>query len=206
MDAYRCIVSKRDLRTYTDEPIPDSLLMRILEAGRRSGSAVNRQPWAFIVVAEREQLRRLSGCGRFAGHLATAAAVVVVVVDAARDLFDAGRCAQSMMLAAWAHGIASCPTTLHHDARAREILGVPDGLVLATALAFGYPHPKGRGRLERAVLRVLAGRGRKPLAALIHSGRYGVRATRVRTAPGSSEAEPTRRTARTTRSAPCALR
>ncbi|MDR7544736.1 MAG: nitroreductase family protein [Armatimonadota bacterium] len=175
MDAYRCIVTKRDLRTYDDRPIAQDLLLRILDAGRRSGSARNRQPWEFIVVTERAQRGRLARCGRFARHLATAAAVIVLVVDAARDLFDAGRCAQNMMLAAWSAGVASCPATLHDEDCAREVLGLPAGRVVATAIALGYPHPAGRGRIESMALRILVARGRKPLAALLHWNRYGAR-------------------------------
>jgi nitroreductase len=175
METYRLIVSKRDLRTYTDRPIPRDVLLRILDAGRRSGSARNRQPWEFVVVTDRGQLTRLSRTGRFTAHLATAAAVVVVLVDAARDLFDAGRCAQNMMLAAWSLSVASCPATLHDDAEARMALSLPDGPVIATAIAFGYPHPAGRGHIEGLTLRILAGRGRKPLAATVHWNRYGVR-------------------------------
>lgn len=206
MDAYRCIVTKRDLRTYTDQPIPDEVLTRVLDAGRRSGSAVNRQPWEFIAVTDRAQLRRLSRCGRFAAHVGTAAAAVIIVVDAVRDLFDAGRCAQSMMLAGWAQGVASCPATLHHEAAAREVLGIPDGRVLATAIAFGYPHPKGRGRIEGVVLKILAGRGRKPLATLVHRDRYGIRAAQIKRAPAPSEAASTPRIVRTARSAACGRR
>jgi nitroreductase len=175
MDAYRCVVSKRDLRTYTDRAIPADVLERILDAGRRSGSARNRQPWQFIVVADHEQKARLARTGRFTAHLSGAAVIIVIVVDAARDLFDAGRCAQNMMLAAWSQGVASCPATLQHDAAARAVLGLPSGAVLATAIAFGYPHPEGRGGTERLALRILAGRGRKPLAQVVHRDRFGSR-------------------------------
>lgn len=175
MNAYRCIVTKRDLRAYSDRLLPDDLLMRILEAGRRSGSARNRQPWEFVVVTNRDQLRRLARCGRFAGHLATAAAAVVILVESAGDLFDAGRCAQSLMLGAWSLGVASCPATLHDDTAARSLLGVPDRLQVAISIALGYPHPKGRGRFERLVLGLVAGRGRKPIGRLVHWERYGAR-------------------------------
>jgi nitroreductase len=175
MDAFRRLISKRDIRTYTDRPIPEEVLTRILEAGRRSGSARNRQPWQFVVVTDPALRRRLSRCGRFAAHLAAAAAVVVIVVDDPRDLFDAGRCAQSMMLAAWLQGVASCPASLHDDRGARAALALPDGLVVATAVALGYPDPAGRGCIERLALRVLAGRGRRPLSALVSWDRYGNR-------------------------------
>lgn len=175
MDLYRCVVTKRDLRTFTGQAIEPGLLRRILDAGRRSGSARNRQPWQFVAVTDREVLQRLARCGRFAGHLASAPAAVVILVEEHSQLFDAGRCAQSMMLAAWSMGIASCPVTLHHDAETRAALGLPEGPVVATAIALGYPDPRGRGRLERLALRVIAGRGRKPLADLVHWNRYGQR-------------------------------
>ncbi|MBM3470852.1 MAG: nitroreductase [Armatimonadetes bacterium] len=175
VDLYRCVVTKRDLRTFTGQTIEPGPLRRVLNAGRHSGSARNRQPWQFVAVTDRDVLRRLARCGRFAGHLATAAAAVVILVEERGHLFDAGRCAQSMMLAAWGMGIASCPVTLHHDAQTRAALGLPKGPVVATAIALGYPDPRGRGRLERLALRAIAGRGRKPLVDLVHWNQYGRR-------------------------------
>lgn len=169
------MISKRDLRTFTDQAIEQDSLLRILEAGRRSGSARNRQPWQFVAVTDAGVRQLLARCGFFAGHLASAAAAVVILVEDNKQLFDAGRCAQSMMLAAWSMGIASCPVTLHHDAETRAALGLPEGLVVATAIALGYPDPRGRGRIERLSLRVIAGRSRKPLADLVHWNRYGQR-------------------------------
>ncbi len=176
MDAYRCLVTKRDLRNYTDRAIDRTVLLQILRAGRRSGSARNRQPWQFIVVTDREILRRLARCGWFAAHLGAAAAVVVVTVESTRDLFDAGRCAQNLMLAGWSLGVASCPATLHHDAEVGRVLALTDNLIVGTAIAFGYPHPRGRSRRERLALAIIAGRGRKPLETLVHWDRYGNRA------------------------------
>ena len=176
MDAYRCVVSKRDLRTYTHRPLDRPTLFKILDAGRRAGSSRNRQPWEFIAITDRAVLGRLARCGRFARHLADAAAVVIILVDDARSLFDAGRCAQNMMLAGWSLGITSCPATLHHETVAREVLGIPEKLILATAVAFGHPDPRGRGRIERLALSVITGRGRKPLGSMLHWDRYGRRA------------------------------
>ena len=175
MDAYTCVVTKRDLRSYTDQGIERETLVKILEAGRRSGSARNRQPWQFVVITDRDALRRLARCGRFTGHLATAAAAVTLVVETTRDLFDAGRCAQNLMLAAASLGIASCPATLQDLADARRLLELPPDAVIATAIAFGHPHPRGRGRVERLALSIVAGRSRKPLDSLVHWERYGQR-------------------------------
>ena len=52
MDAYLAIASKRDVKTYADRPLADDSIARILDAGRLSGSAKNRQPWQFVVVED----------------------------------------------------------------------------------------------------------------------------------------------------------
>jgi len=173
MDAYACITGKREIRTFADRPLERGVLLKILDAGRRSGSSRNRQPWHFVVIEDRQRLRALARCGRFAQHIAGAAAAVVILVDAARDAFDAGRGAQNMVLAAWSLGIGSCPATLHRGDAARALLGAPGSKSIAIAASFGYPHPRGRGPLERAVLGVLTGRGRRPLASMVSWEEYG---------------------------------
>ncbi len=173
MDAYAYITGKREIRTFADRPLDVEILRRILDAGRRSGSSRNRQPWHFVVVRDRQRRTALSRCGRFAQHLAGAAAVVVILTEDARHAFDAGRCAQNMMLAAWALGVGSCPATLHQAERAREVLGAPPTMTVAIALSFGYPDPGGRGPVERAVMRVLTGRGRRPLESIVSWERFG---------------------------------
>jgi len=173
MTAYDVIVSKQELRSYTDRPLPAETLRKILNAGRMSGSSRNRQPWHFVVVRDRARLRQLAGFGRFTQHLPGAAAVVCLVVDGPGALFDAGRCAQNLMLGAWALGVASCPATLHREKEARAFLAIPDGHLVATAIAFGYARPGGRGAVERTALRILAGRGRRPLASMISWEQHG---------------------------------
>ncbi len=174
MDTYRCITTKRDLRSFTDAPIPEDTLRKILNAGRHSGSSRNSQPWRFVVIQDRTRLKALAAFGRFAQHVATAAAAIVIVIDEARQAFDAGRCAQNMMLAAWTWGIASCPATLHDAQDAKRFLGVPDAKTIAIAISLGYPDPRGRRPVERTVLRILSGRGRHPLDAIVSWEQYRV--------------------------------
>src|SRR3970040_1469934 len=131
MDTYRCIVTKRELRTFTDRPVPEEILRQILNAGRMSGSSKNTQPWHFVVVRDRRRLRELSGFGRFAQHVASAAAAVCVVIDSPRALFDAGRCTKKMMPAGWKPAVPPSPASMHRAEDARAFLGAPDGHVVA---------------------------------------------------------------------------
>jgi nitroreductase len=143
MDAYTCIRTKRDTRTYQDRPIDRESLRHILQAGRMAGSAKNLQPWRFVILEDASQKRELAACGQFAQHIVSAPVVVAIVLPEGGREFDSGRCAQNMMLAAWAEGITSCPVTMHDGDCALRVLGIPGGYRVSIVLAFGYPPPSG---------------------------------------------------------------
>ncbi len=79
METWDAITSRRNVRTYTEEPISEDDLDRILEAAWRTPSARNQQRWDFIVVTNREQLGELSKCWQGAGHIAGSAATIALV-------------------------------------------------------------------------------------------------------------------------------
>ena len=82
--------------------------------------------------------------------------------------FDIGRVSQNMMLAAFARGVGSCPVTLHDEACAAAVLGVPDDHSVRYALCFGYPDDEA----ERAARAGRGYGGRKPLDQLVRHNRF----------------------------------
>lgn len=161
MDAYTCICTKRDTRSYEARPIPEESLRHILQAGRMAGSAKNLQPCRFVVVEDEAKKRGLATCGQFAHYIPSAPVVVAVVLPEDGREFDAGRSAQNMMLAAWAEGITSCPVTMHDGECALRVLGIPKSHRVSIVLAFGYPLPS--EPLSRGMPRL-------PLDELVHRG------------------------------------
>lgn len=141
MDAYKAIITKRDTRAYTDEPIGEEALRRILQAGRMAGSSKNRQPVRFVVVRDKAHMAELAKCGDFSEPLAPATAAVAVCVGPEGLDFDGGRAAQNIMVAAWNEGIASCPVRIHHEDCGREVLGLPEGWRISMVIALGHPDP-----------------------------------------------------------------
>ena len=174
MDTFRAIKTLRAVRQYTDQPIDDAIITRILDAGRWAGSSKNTQPWQFVVVKERETLNRLAACGTFASHLREAAFAIVIVTETMpRADFDSGRAIQNMMLAAWGDAVGSCIASMHREADAKKIVGVPERLKLQQAIAFGYPRPDVTPTIEGKPLKdVLAKLGRSPLAEIVHHERW----------------------------------
>jgi nitroreductase len=168
MDVYRAIVDKRDQRGFLPRAIPEEALRKILQAGRMTGSSKNREPNRFVVVRDRERLASIAALGRQARWLADAA-LLVAIVQTERHEYDAGRCAQNMMLAAWGEGIGSCPAHVPETELA-TLLGVPASLHPNRVIGFGYVDPA-RAGAPRSVARQ-----RLPLSELTHRERWQVRA------------------------------
>ena len=160
MDAYRAIVDKRDQRAFLPRPIPEDALRRILQAGRMTGSSKNIEPNRFVVVRDRERVAAIGALGAHVRWLARAAAIVVIA-QTQRHEYDAGRCAQNMMVAAWADGIGSCPAHVP-EAALGELLAVPADLHVNRVIGFGYIDP------ERAAPPRSVARRRRPLEELTH--------------------------------------
>lgn len=163
MDAYQAIITKRDTRHFTREPIPEDVLTRILQAGRMAGSSKNTQPVRMVVLRDPESRKALAGCGDYAAHMNESAAAIAVVLAPGGSGFDAGRVAQNLMVAAWAEGITSCPTSMHRPECATQALGLPEGHSVAIVLAIGYPDSK---------YPLSGGRQRLPLDELVHWERW----------------------------------
>lgn len=159
MDPYLAIASKRDERAYAETPVPADVRERILDAGRLSGSSKNRQRWEFVVVSGGAK-EGLADTVYAPENVGSAALVVAIVGEA--GAFDAGRCAQNMMLAAWGDGVASCPNGVRDPDAAAEICG---GDVRAI-LSFGYP-ARPRDPASRSGEEWSARANRKPLSELV---------------------------------------
>jgi nitroreductase len=144
MQTWDAITSRRNVRTFADRPVAAADLDQILEAGRRSPSSQNWQPWDFIVVTQREQLRELATVWQGAGHVAQSAATIVVVGPPAdnefhRAQFDLGQATMAMTLAAASLGIGSCHAGVADIRLARQLLGFPADRDWAFLVSLGYP-------------------------------------------------------------------
>ena len=150
MDVWTAVITQRAVRSFSDEPVPDADLERILDAARRAPSSKNTQPWEFVVVSDRQRLRELARVGRYAGHLAGATvAVALVTVDPgrpealAKELYDLGHATQSMMLVALELGIGSVHAAVYDRELASRLLGLPADRRCDFLVSFGYPVREG---------------------------------------------------------------
>src|ERR1700722_14808992 len=169
MQTWDAITARRNVRTFQDRVIPAADLDQILEAGRRSPSSQNWQPWDFIVITDRAQLRELSEVFYGAHHVAHSAATIAVVAPIAdnefhRAQFDLGQATMSMTLAAADLGIGSCHAGVTDMDLARRVLQLPADRTWVLLFSLGYPadrplppvpHPK-----------------RRPFGEVVHRGHW----------------------------------
>jgi nitroreductase len=171
METWDAITARRNVRRFADRPVADADLDRVLDAGRRSPSASNRQKWDFVVVTDREQLKELGTLWRGAGHVPGAAAAIVLVLpepDEERyrliDQYDLGQATMLMMLAAADLGIGTGHAGVGDQAAARRILGLPGDRHAAYMLALGYP--------ADGPLKPISRLDRRPFDDVVHRGRW----------------------------------
>lgn len=154
------------IREYADREIPEEVTRRIVEAARLTASASNVQPWHFILVRERDGLRKLGSLVRTGPYTASAAAAVIVAYQKDKGevgLSDASRAIQSMMVSAWGDGVASNWTGFAGRLdNVRKEFGLPDAYEVLAVVPFGYPKRKVIGRKKR-----------KPIGEVVSAERFG---------------------------------
>ena len=151
MNTFRCIRTRREVRDYLDKPIPEHTLQKILEAGRLAPSSKNSQPWHFIVIRDKETLRKLSALTPTGPHIAKAPLAIAVLMDCAKlPEVDGARAIQNMVLAAWDEGVGACWITNFYDDGVKDLLAAPQRMKLVSVIPFGYPtEPKTKRKKNR---------------------------------------------------------
>ncbi|MGC9221680.1 MAG: nitroreductase family protein [Solirubrobacteraceae bacterium] len=171
METWDAVTSRRNVREFSDRPLPEPALERILQAAWRAPSANNLQPWDFVVVTERDQLVALSEVWRGGGHIAKAAAAVAIVTDAQQDertrfltTYDVGQAALQMMVVAADFGIGSGHSAVGEQELTRQILGHPADKTVMIIIDFGYPADRPLKPIKKP--------NRRPFEEVIHRGSW----------------------------------
>jgi len=165
MDTNTAIRTLLAVRRYQNKTIPEDIVRRIVDAARLSASAGNQQLWHFIVVTDREMLRKLGAAIRTGPYVAGAPLAIAVAIPKGNEyaVSDASRAIQSMMLTAWSDGVGSNWVGFRPMPSVSALLGVPDDLEVLAVVPFGYPETTiGRGKKKR-----------KPLGEVAHRERFG---------------------------------
>lgn len=148
MEVLDAIKDRRSVRKFSDQPVPNDVLLRVLEAGRISPSAMNYQPWHFIVVTDPEARKAVSG-GRYAKFLQECPVVIVGLGDRKKSpewhVVDVTIALQNMVTQATAEGLGTCWIGSFYEDQVKKALEVPEQYSVVAMLAVGYAKDQSRG-------------------------------------------------------------
>lgn len=143
MEVLEAIRTRRSIRIYKPDPVPEEILEKILEAGRWAPSASNAQPWKFIVFSDPELRRMVGSLFLYGWFLAEAPLGILVVVDprgSSCPVQDGTLAVYSMLLAAHSLGLGTCwinPSA--NEDRVKEMFNIPGDKRIICAISLGYP-------------------------------------------------------------------
>ena len=160
-DAIRTVLA---VRRFKDTPIPEPVVRQIVEAGHLTASSGNGQPWHFIVVRDKETLRRLGQLASTGPYIPQAPLAIVVAMNRGPLAdSDGSRAIQDMILAAWSQGVGSNWVGFNSLPEVNPLLGIPEEVSVLAILPFGYPaEAVGKGQKKR-----------KPLGEVAYHERWG---------------------------------
>jgi len=174
LDVFEAIKGRRSVRAFTDEPISDEEVMKLIDAARWAPSAGNIQPWEFVVVRDARIKRELSTAALDQTFIEEAPVVIVVCANEMRSsrgygsrgvnlycLQDTAAATQNMLLAAHAIGLTTCWIGAFHEEEARKALNIPNGVRPVAIIPVGHSAEKHEAP------------DRRPLNEMVHHGTYG---------------------------------
>jgi len=163
----------RQARQYRPDPVPEGALDELLEIARWTGSSVNTQPWHFVVVTDREQLRRIGQLRARINWVAEAPLGIAIVLDGANppsEAYDEGRVTERLLIGARMLGLGGGVAwygDADQQAEAKRILGIPTERTAHSIVLIGYPISTRDPRPNPNTP------GRKPRSEVVSYGRWG---------------------------------
>ena len=165
MDLFEALLTRRSIRSYTEEPVSEEDLSRMLEAAMNAPSACNCQCWRFVVITDKALLARIPSIHPHAGMAANAPLAVLVCADATAEKIpgfwvqDCSAALQNFMLAARGLGIGTVWCGIHPNAERevafRAMFNLPETFFVHGLVVAGHPRqPFGpRGNVDPAKIR-----------------------------------------------------
>ncbi len=163
MNAIEALKTRRCVRSYTDQPVPREIIEDLVDCARLAATAINIQPWEFVVVTDRQVLGKIAETADHGKMIARAAACIVVLCRGTKYYLEDGSAAtQNLLLAARAHGLGACWVAgdkKPYCSAILELVGAPAEFKLISLVPIGYPaeHPQ---------------KEKRPLADLLHWEKY----------------------------------
>lgn len=149
MDALEAIISRRSIRKYTSQPIPEALVDKLLSAAMSAPSAGNERPWHFVVITDRQTLDAIPKIHNYSQMLTSAPLAILVCGDTTlakhQDFWvqDCSAATENILIAANAEGLGAVWLGVYpREERVtgiRSLLGIPVHVIPFALVSLGFP-------------------------------------------------------------------
>ncbi|MBI5739219.1 MAG: nitroreductase family protein [Nitrospirae bacterium] len=151
MDITEIIRTRRSIRKFTDLPVSDEIIDKIIEAGTWAPSGMNNQPWKFAVIKDDELKAQISELTHYSKIIRRANVLIAVFLDHSlsydrtKDCQAVGACLQNMLLTIHSLGLGAVwlGEILKNKDRIRDLIDGPQDIELMAVIALGHPDEKG---------------------------------------------------------------
>jgi len=150
MNVFEAILNRKSIRKYKEDPIPEEVLIRVLEAARWAPSGKNLQPWKFIIVREKHLRQKLAVASAYQSFMA-AAPVIVVACGFPEECYahmgrymkswpvDVAIALEHLILQAQEEGLGTCWIGSFEEEEVKALLHVPEKVRVLALTPLGYP-------------------------------------------------------------------
>jgi nitroreductase len=164
MHVMEAIKARESIRSYKDQPVEDEKLQLILEAGRLSPSASNRQEWRFVVVKDSAKRKQLMEAASYQKFVAEAPIVIAACAETDNHVMRCGQLCypidvaisiDHMTLKAVEEGLGTCWIGAFDGERTKEILSIPKEIRIVSLLTLGYPKSVSGKKLRKELREIV---------------------------------------------------
>ncbi len=149
MDVLEAILTRRSIRKFQNQPVPEELVEKLLRAAMSAPSARNSQPWQFVVIADRQILRKVPIINPYAEMAENAPLAILICADLRMDRspwygpVDCAAAAENLLLAAHGLGLGAVwpgiwPRKERMDGF-HSLLKLPEPVIAHSLIVVGYP-------------------------------------------------------------------
>jgi nitroreductase len=164
LDVTDAILNRRSVRRFKTQPIPDDILMKLLNAARLAPSGGNRQPWKFVAIRNMRMIRNIKMFSE--GISGTPSLIIGVCSDDMKPvtIMDLSMASENIMIQCVGEGLGSCAIASFNQEAVKKLLQVPGEVFLPLLISIGYPEGEPRQRPK------------KPLSEVTFLEKYGAEA------------------------------
>ncbi|MGC8686706.1 MAG: nitroreductase family protein [Thermoplasmata archaeon] len=152
------IFKRRSIRSFKNDAVPDDILYQIIRVAQYAPSSWNRQPWKFIIIKEKEKLKRISEYlpyGKFLPKAPMAIAIISSEKESDLWLVDGSIATENLMLAAEYYGLGTCWIADSDNLEIKKILELPEEYHIITITPLGYPDSRPKAPKRKSIEEII---------------------------------------------------